>query len=139
MASSVCSNKRTRVYGAGAVGTGVRVRGLWFLEDVAFSGYLPCGSYTMGESYRMTTSLWQIQSQSGNPGRHHRLFSNGENALSREGLLGARRKLEGLPVSRDWNTQRSPGNPSSYPPVISSGFRYFGRYQLFCAHREGSN
>lgn len=51
----------------------------------------------------------------GNPDTHYRLFSDGENALSREGFLGMIRKLEGLPVSRYWNTQRSPGELSSYP------------------------
>lgn len=70
-----------------------------------------------------------------NPGRNCRHFSNGENALSREGLLDGRRKLEGLSVIRDWNTQRSPGDPSSYPSAMSLDLRHLGRFQPFCAHK----
>lgn len=41
-------------------------------------------------------------------------------------MLFGRRKLEGLPVIRDRNTQRSSGDPSSYPFAISLDLRHLG-------------
>lgn len=60
---SIRGSKGTRVNGAGAVGSRVGVRGLWFLEYVAFGASLQCEPDTRHGSRGMRTSLWQTQSQ----------------------------------------------------------------------------